>query len=152
MGKSSKGRAGGFTFKSPLTEIKIAFSQVGNKVDKAIEETLNELMKEAYELSQTYVPDSNGPHRTYSPPPNMGALKASGQWDAVIKSGRKYITKLHYGDDVADYALFVHENMPSAVPMKNYSTDGTGARFLARAIETVFTKEAVIAMLRTKLR
>ena len=154
MGRSTKGRQDKYSAQFDLgtKDFKMYFDTITERVNTAIESALNELMETAYDLSQTYVPDSSGSNRQYSKPPNMGALKASGAWEKAKREGKVYITKLTYGDADVDYAFFVHENMPSKVPNKQYSTDGTGAYYLSRAINEVFTKENVIAAINKHLK
>jgi hypothetical protein len=147
MGRSTKGRQDKYSVNFDLgtKDFKLMFDAITAKVERAIEAALNDLMEQAYELSQKYVPASTGPNRKYALPPDAGALKRSGAWEKARRDGRKFISRLTYGDDVVDYAWFVEMDMPSTDGDKNYSSDGTGAYYLSRSLNEVFTREAVIS-------
>ncbi|AHX01187.1 hypothetical protein M316_0122 [Nitrincola phage 1M3-16] len=59
------------------------------------------------------------------------------------KEGNGYVISIQYGNDKVDYAWFLHENLPSAYPDKNYTRNGTGSHYLTRAADYVLTERNV---------
>jgi hypothetical protein len=53
---------------------------------------------------------------------------------------------------VVDYAFFTEFDMPSTDGDKNYSSDGTGAYYLSRSLNEVFTREAVISAINKHMK
>jgi len=110
----------------------MAFSRdIDNAVKNAMEEALREIAKQIFEKSQEYAPMDEG------------HLRESAKIHEIQWEGNVVKTSISYGNEKVNYAFFVHEDMPSAVSPKKYTTDGTGPKYLQRAVEEIFTDENV---------
>lgn len=109
-----------------------------------------EVAKAVYEKSQEYVPK------------DTGNLASTGK---IVKDATGKYTVIY----TADYAFFVHENMRTDEPYstgpryigsakygatgnaKNYTTEGTGPKYLERAVDEVASNDKVIKYIRDAL-
>jgi len=98
---------------------------------EAMEEALKEIAQEIFAKSQEYAPMDEG------------HLRESAKIHEIQWEGNVVKTSISYGNEKVNYAFFVHEDMPSAVSPKKYTTDGTGPKYLQRAVEEIFTDENV---------
>lgn len=118
-------------------------------VHSASEDAAYKIAKEIYDISQTLVPVKTG------------ALKSSGAISE--KNGNYYV---HYGSGLPrHYAFYVHENMRHNEPhesqgsapygatgnLKEYTTPGTGPKYLEQAAYMAANKERVVKQLRDSL-
>jgi len=88
---------------------------VQKTVRLAVEEACEMLLEESMQMT----------------PLDEGDLRASGRIQGLKVRRDNVKAYVVYGDSKANYAYFVHENMPSKPPVKNYTTPGTGHHYLS---------------------
>ena len=88
----------------------------------------------------------------FIPEGETSKLRQSGKIGDVKIIRDKMSITISYGDEEVDYAFFVHENMPSSAPAKEYTRQGTGSHYLSRAADYVLTPNNIKESFRRAFR
>jgi hypothetical protein len=127
----------GYDFKIELdiSELKAKSSAFQKKqIDQMLQQTFNEVMGDVFAESQSLVPVKTGALR------NSGKIVSKNGFDAT---GAPEVS-ITYGDDVVDYAVYVHEDL------EKFHADPTQAKFLETAL--LHHKKRLTNLVRTRLQ
>jgi len=127
MGIRTSSSGANSNFKAVKSKLMAFSREIDKSVKDAMEDALKDIAQQIFEKSQEYAPMDEG------------HLRESAKIHEIKWEGNVVKTSISYGNEKVNYAYFVHEDMPSAISPKKYTTDGTGPKYLQRAVEEIFT-------------
>jgi hypothetical protein len=141
MGRPTNSKYNRNLFNKVEKDLKVYQDYMTKEFLLAVERAFKELAEEALKVTMDkYVPVDEGDLR------DSGKVNYA-KWEG---SG-KFVVQVTFGNEQANYAYFVHENMPSGVP-KSYTKSGTGPKYLEKGMYEVFTQVNINAAMKRQMK